>query len=109
MSNNMTQDNGIANGPMETLTVLTTGVGFLGAIVGSAALVWNQIVAWLLAQRLLVSADADPLWELPAAGGAGLDLMRLAIVAGVALIVITAVFTSAARVVTRRRRAGDLA
>jgi hypothetical protein len=55
-------------------------------ILGSATTAWADATGWLLDHRVLVPATADPVVGLPATDGAGLDWARIAIAAGVLLI-----------------------
>jgi hypothetical protein len=58
------------------------------ALVGSAGLFWLTGVGWLVEHQVLVSAAEHPLVALPDAGGAGLDLSRLAVVAAVVIALV---------------------
>ena len=61
-------------------------------------------MSWLLENQVLVAAGEQPLLALPASGGAGLDVPRLALAAA-ALLVVVAGAVSAVR---RRLREGGL-
>lgn len=76
-------------------------LGFFG--VAAAATWWAQAVSWLLERQVLVAGAQQPLLALPASGGAGLDVSRLALAAA-ALIVVVAGAVSAIR--RRLREAG---
>lgn len=64
----------------------------------------THLVAWATHHGVLVASDANPLLPLPGAGGAGLDLLRLVVVAALIVLAgaIAVVFTR--RWMTRRRR-----
>jgi len=44
------------------------------------------VVAWLLAHQVLLAGSAHPLLVVPYAGGAGLDVPRLALLAAAVLL-----------------------
>lgn len=73
-------------------------LGFFGlaAAAATAATWWAQAVSWLLERQVLVAGAQQPLLALPASGGAGLDVSRLALAAA-ALIVVVAGAVSAIR------------
>lgn len=100
--------NGIADTPEEEVIVLFAAVGALGLVAGSIAIFWKSAVTWLLEQDLLLPASADPLVQLPAAGGAGLDLVHLSIAGGVLLAILTGLVSLVVRVIRRRRRAEEI-
>lgn len=52
-------------------------------LLGLVVVFWRRIVAWAVRAGVLTPARSHPLIELPSAGGAGLDVPRLAIVAAV--------------------------
>ncbi len=101
--------NGIADTPEEELLVINVALGALAAVLGSAAVLWLQGVQWLIQHKILLAASADPLIELPASGGAGLDLPRIAIAGGVLLGVVVLGVSAAVRAISRRRRREHLA
>ncbi|ACZ32447.1 hypothetical protein Xcel_3448 (plasmid) [Xylanimonas cellulosilytica DSM 15894] len=100
--------NGIADTPEEEVILIVVGLGALGLIAGSLGLFWDKTIAWLLTHGLLLPAAARPLLEIPGTDGAGLDLMRAAIAAGVLLALIAVVVSSAVRAIRRRRHAEEL-
>jgi hypothetical protein len=81
-------------GDDDLFTLVMIGIGSIGAIAGGAwgllGGAWAQAVGWLLAHDILVAGSTDPLLTMPAADGAGLDLSRLAIAAGAALLLLVA-------------------
>lgn len=60
--------------------MLLLHLGLIAVAALAAASTWHTIVRWLVAQGVLVGADAAMI-ALPAAGGVGLDGPRLAIAA----------------------------
>lgn len=75
-----------------TLTMMT--LGWLGAasaaVVGAGTDAWTAAVTWMLTHHVLVRASAGPLLPVPHAGGAGLDLPRMSVVAALALLLLAA-------------------
>lgn len=100
--------NGIADTPEEEVLLIVVALGSLGLIGGSLALFWDTAVTWLLAHDLLVPAAAEPMVTLPAADGAGLDLVRLAIAAGVLLGLLAVVLSATVRAIRHRRIAKEV-
>ena len=107
MTNNR-PGNGIADTPEEEFLLIAVGLGALGLIGGSLAFFWDKTIAWLLAHGLILPAAAHPVLEIPGADGAGLDLVRAAIAAGVLLALLAVVVSSAVRAIRHRRRAEEL-
>ena len=107
MSNN--PRNGIADTPEDELVVINAALLALGAVLGSAAVLWLKGVEWLIEHKILIAASADPLLVLPASAGAGLDLPRIAIAGGVLLGAVVLGVSAALRAISRRRRREHLA
>jgi len=86
------------NAPWDNDQIVTAVIGALalGAVLGSAGMLWDKALAWLVSAEVLVAAEQGPVWALPASGGAGLDWPRPAILVGVVLTTL-AVTASAAR------------
>jgi hypothetical protein len=89
--------NGVADTPEEELVLLLVGVVALGAVLGSAGTMALAGADYLVGHGILVGAREHPLVAVPGAGGAGLDLSRLAILAGLLLAVLAAAVSSARR------------
>jgi hypothetical protein len=91
---NMSDHAGGSNlSPWEELTVVSLGATAVAALLTVAT--WHKLLAYLVAQQVLVPASQSPLVKLPAGNGVGLDAPRLAIavaaaVFGVVLLVATA-------------------
>ena len=84
--------------------LLVLGVLGLGGVGTFAVTGWGKVVTWLLAHQVLVAAPAHPLLAVPHAGGAGLDLPRLALLAAVVLLLLICL----AGAVRRRFRGGGI-
>ena len=76
------------NNDDDLLTLLILGTLVLGSAGTLAITGWVKTVSWLLAHQVLVAAGAHPLLAVPHAGGAGLDLPRLALATAVVLLLI---------------------
>ncbi len=63
----------------EELTMLSLGMSVAAALLTVAT--WKKLLNWLVDQHVLVAAKHQPLLELPAGAGIGIDLPRLAIAA----------------------------
>jgi len=74
----------------------------VAAVAGFATSTWHRVVDWLVAHHVLVDGSRA-LLEVPVSNGAGLDLPRLALLAG-AVLVAGAVVVSSLRRSWRRRR-----
>lgn len=83
------------------LTILA--VLALVSAAGSIGLVWQKAVTWLVDAHALVPAAVRPVLALPGGHGAGLDEPRLAVAAGLALIVVAWLGSWARRAVAGRR------
>lgn len=83
--------------PGEVMVLLVAGSVGLGAVISGVGALWLKGAKWMVQQGLLVSAKADPLLVIPGAGGAGLDILRLLVVAGVLLIVVASLVSGARR------------
>ncbi len=57
----------------------------LSVAVGSVGVLWLKGVRWMLQHQLLVAASHHPVLTVPSSAGAGLDMPRLCVVAGVVL------------------------
>ena len=100
--------NGIADTPEEEFLLIFVGLGALGAIAGSLAFFWSKVVAWLLDHGILLPATAHPMLTIPGTHGAGLDVMRAAIAAGVLLALLALFVSAAVRAIHHRRHANEL-
>ena len=72
----------------DLLVLLILGALGLGSVGTLAITGWAKTVSWLLAHQVLVAAGTHPLLAAPHAGGAGLDLPRLALATAVVLLLI---------------------
>ena len=95
----------------DNLTLLMLVISAAGAIAATAvALLTGAVttaVDWALAHQVLVPAAAQPVLTIPAAGGAGLDGPRVALLAAAVLVVLTVAVDALLRV-RRRARTWDL-
>lgn len=98
----MTGPGASARGSDDDLFLLTM-VGFLslGGVAAAAAAGWANTVSWLLAHQVLVTAAQHPLLTVPASGGAGLDVPRLALAVAVTLLALAAAVGAARRHLAR--------
>lgn len=93
MSNNTpNRGNGLADTPEEEVLLIHLALIGLGALVGSAGLLWLKGTTWLIAHHVLLPARSNPLLDVPGTEGAGLDLPRIAV--GVAVIVVVLAFAA---------------
>jgi len=74
----------------DLIAVITVALTAIGSVAVVAATMWERVVSWLLQQHVVVADVGDPIVTLPASGGAGLDVPRLALLAA-ALVAATAV------------------
>lgn len=79
--------NGVADTPEEELVLIHVAIAAVAVVLGSAGALWLTGSVWLVQHKVLVAQAAQPLIEVPGTAGAGLDLPRVAIAAG--LIVAT--------------------
>lgn len=75
----------------------------LGALVAASPVLAAMATDWLVAHQVLVAASASPVWALPGADGAGLDVRRLVMLVAVG-VVLVAVGCSGLRHQRSRRR-----
>lgn len=90
----------------DEMTLLLVAVVAWPALAGAAMWAWSQGGSWLVKHQILVSAKAQPLVHLPGMGGAGLDMARLSIVAGVVMVLVALTVAGISRAVAVRRSAG---
>jgi|SRR5664279_324266 len=81
--------------------LLVIGIIAAGAVAGSIGLYWSKCVEWMLEHDLVVPASAAPIVALPSAGGVGLDVARVAVVAGVALLTLVGAIGLGRRAIRR--------
>lgn len=62
------------------------------ALVAGAVWGWSRGTGWLIAHKIVVAASENPLVVIPATGGAGLDLQRVAVVAGFGVLMLAFTF-----------------
>lgn len=96
--------NPLANGPEEEIVLIQVAAIALGAVLGSAGLLWMKGVEWLVEHQVLVSAEASPLLEIPGTEGAGLDVSRVVIATSLLLGVLAIAISSGRRLAARRRQ-----
>lgn len=96
--------NGLADNDDEEVFLVNLGVLALSTLLGSAGLLWLKGAAWLVERQILVGAGASPLLTVPGAGGAGLDVPRVAIVAAVALVAVMGAVGGIRRAWARNRQ-----
>lgn len=77
--------NGLADTPEEEVLLIHIAMAAAALLLGSAGVIWLKGATWLVEHHVLVAAAKTPLVELPSSGGAGLDLPRIAIIAGVVI------------------------
>lgn len=99
--------NGLADTPEEELLIIHVAMAVLALLFASAGALWLQGSAWLVEHQVLVAHTAQPLVEVPGTAGAGFDLPRLAIAAGLVLAGLATVVSAARR--AWRRGPEDLA
>jgi hypothetical protein len=108
MSNGQFQPNELARTPEEmflVLLMLAAGAGLVFGAVGG----WDdQVLAWLLAHRVLLPAGAETVLIVPFSGGAGLDGPRLMIGGGGGIVIAAWVGDWLARAIARRHREREL-
>lgn len=95
--------NGLADTPEEEVLLIHVAIAVIGMAVGSAGVLWLKGATWLVKHQVLVGASADPLVQIPGAGGAGLDVPRLAITAAIVLATLVVAASSARHAIARRR------
>lgn len=95
--------NGVADTPEEELVLIHVAIAAVAIVLGSAGALWLFASAWLVEHKVLVSAAAKPLIEIPGTAGAGLDLPRIAIAGGILLAGLAAAVSAVRRAWTRRR------
>jgi hypothetical protein len=108
MSNGQFQPNELARTPEELVMILIGLVAGAGLFVGSVGGWGDQVLAWLLANRVLLPAGADAVLVVPFSSGAGLDGPRLMIGGGGAIVIAAWVGDWLARAIGRRRREREL-
>lgn len=81
------QHSASATTPGEEIVLVHVAMIMLGAVVASAGALWLAGAQWLVDHHVIVAARLDPLLVIPGTGGAGLDLARVFIGAGVLLAV----------------------
>ncbi|GAA1436018.1 hypothetical protein GCM10009616_34780 [Microlunatus lacustris] len=69
----------------DVFVLFIVGAIALSVAVGSIGLLWSKAVRWMLQHELVVAASHHPVLILPGSAGAGLDVPRLCVVAGVLL------------------------
>lgn len=87
----------------DQLTLMTFALGGLSAIVGTAAVLWTKLIDWAVRHHILVPASSNPVFEFPAAAGAGLDLPRVLLLAAVVIALLTLGALAAQRAWRARR------
>src|SRR4051812_27215649 len=102
----MSRSGGAATTPGEEILLIHIGLAAGTLALGSAGLLWLKGATWLVEHHLLLPAAAHALVVVPGTGGAGLDLPRLAVMAGVALATIVLAVSTARRALTSRTEAG---
>ena len=90
----------------DEMTLMLVAVMAWPALAGAVAWAWIQGGSWLVKHQILVSAKAGPLVALPGMGGAGLDVARLSIAAGVVVVLVALTVAGIGRAVAVRRSAG---
>jgi hypothetical protein len=91
-----------ATSPGEQLVLVAVGVTALLVVLGSAGALWLSGTQWLVEQRVLVPAAANPLIAMPGAAGAGLDGSRVAVAAGALTMGLACLVSAARRALTAR-------
>lgn len=95
-----------ADNEEEEAFLIYMGMLALGAVLGSAGLLWLKGATWLVEHQVLVAAAADPLVVIPGTGGAGLDVSRAAIAAAVILVALVSAVSAARRAWARDPEVG---
>jgi len=88
---------GWADSPEEEVILVIVGAVAFGAAAASAGSLWLMGASYLVDHGILVAAANHPLLAIPGADGAGLDLPRLAILAGAGLIGLAAAISAVRR------------
>lgn len=100
--NNSSSSNGLATTPQEEILLIHIGLAALTIGVGSVGVFWLKGTQWLVQHQVLVPTSARPMLAIPTAGGAGLDLPRVSIVAGVVVMLLAWAFSAARRALATR-------
>ncbi len=100
--NSPQRGNGLADTPEEELLLIHVALVAAGVVLGSASAIWLMGATWLVEHQILVAQSADPLLEIPGTNGAGLDLPRVAVAAGVIVAILTIAVSAARRAFARR-------
>jgi hypothetical protein len=87
----------------DVLVLIFIGLLAIGGVLAAAVAVWDWLVAWLIAHQILIPAGNDPILEIPAASGAGLDGPRLSLLAGVLLGLAAIMLSAVGQVLWVRR------
>lgn len=86
--------------------LLMIGISFSGAILAAGGVIaaksWETATTWLLEHQLIVPAADDPTVVLPRAAGAGLDVARLGVAAGLVIALLALLVALARRALDRR-------
>lgn len=94
-SNPSSSGNGLAATPQEEILLIHVGLAALTVALGSAGVLWLKGSTWLVAHQVLVPAAAHPVLTVPGAGGAGLDLPRVAVAAAVVVALVACALSAA--------------
>ena len=106
MNNTPTRSNGFAGTtPGEEMLLINVAMAAVVTVMASAGALWLAGTEWLVEHHILVPRAADPIIEVPGAAGAGLDLPRVAVAAGILLALLAIALSSARRALTRREEA----
>lgn len=84
---------GVGGGPGrmaddDLLVLVLGGCAAVLVVAGSLGLFWRRVVGWLVDHQVLVAHAAQPLLQVPYAGGAGLDGPRVVIAAGLLVLIL---------------------
>ena len=86
----------------DTFWFIICGFFAFPALAVGAGQLWAQGSDWLVEPHILVPESASPMVSIPAMGGAGLDLARLSIAAGL-VVLLGALTALSVQSIARRR------
>lgn len=90
----------------DTFLLFIIGAVALSVAVGSIGVLWLKGVNWMLQHQLLVAASQHPVLTVPGGAGAGLDVPRACVVAGLLLALLAWAGSAFARMLAARERVG---
>lgn len=86
--------------------LIIIGAVALSVAVGSIGVFWKKSVSWMLQHQVLVAASHHPVLTFPGSSGAGLDVPRICVVAGVLLALLAWAGSALRQRLAARERVG---